>query len=64
MNLDSTGLTLGKEDGAKGAYIRKAVANVGEFSLVEKIESNERIEAVTVYLPDNGRSDGPKAGKP
>jgi hypothetical protein len=36
--LDGRGLTLGQYDGPAGQYIRKAIANVGPFSMIDKAE--------------------------
>lgn len=60
--FDKSGRTLTREDGPRGAYIIRAAANVGDFSMVERTEVESTVKKTTthVYLPDNGRGDGPK----
>jgi hypothetical protein len=58
--LEAKGFSLTREDGPRGAFICKAISNVGDFSMVEKTENVSRVQATHVYLPDNGRGDGPK----
>jgi hypothetical protein len=57
--LDKAGISLTREDGPRGAFIIRALANVGDHSMTEKTETTEHVDSVNVYLPDNRRGDGP-----
>ncbi len=59
--LEKAGMRLTKAQGSRGAFIIRALANCGEFSMVDKSETKKTVtETTRVYIPDNGRGDGPK----
>ena len=54
-----SGLTLKTGEGPRGAFLAKLAANAGQFSLVEKLETENRTTSVNEYaLPSNGREKG------
>lgn len=55
---DRDALLTTKETACRVSYYGRMAANVGPYSMTEKIESTARVEGVNVYLPDNGRGDG------
>jgi hypothetical protein len=63
MYFDLAGRSLTRDDGPRGAFIIRALANVGAASMTEKTESFERVQSVNVYVPDNNRGDGLKPEK-
>jgi hypothetical protein len=59
--LEKAGMRITKAQGSRGAFIIRALANCGEFSMVDKSETKKTsVETTRVYIPDNGRGDGPK----
>jgi len=61
--FDKAGRLLSREDGPRGAFILRALANVGGASMVEKSETTEHVDSIQYFLPAKDGEGIPGSGE-